>query len=94
VASEVVLADVGAPGDAVEEDPALCAGGSAAGVSALVTFAPFEECDDGNASDADDCTTACAIAYCGDGVFHDGVEACDDGNGSDDDLCRTDCTLN
>jgi cysteine-rich repeat protein len=38
---------------------------------------PGERCDDGNAIDTDDCTTACLPARCGDGVVHAGVEDCD-----------------
>jgi cysteine-rich repeat protein len=38
---------------------------------------PGERCDDGNAIDTDDCTTACLPASCGDGVVHAGVEDCD-----------------
>ena len=49
-----------------------------------------EQCDDGNAIDADACTNACTTPRCGDGVVHVG-EACDDGNASDDDACTTAC---
>ncbi len=50
-----------------------------------------EACDDGNASDTDDCLTTCQNASCGDGFRHVGVEACDDGNASDADGCLADC---
>src|SRR5262245_35372698 len=36
-----------------------------------------EQCDDGNRSDADDCTTICRTARCGDSVVHTDVETCD-----------------
>ncbi|KIG17463.1 Microbial collagenase, secreted [Enhygromyxa salina] len=51
----------------------------------------FEECDDGNSSNADDCVTGCKIATCGDGFVHDGVEICDDGNDDNADGCTTEC---
>lgn len=53
-----------------------------------------EACDDGlgNANTAA-CTRMCAIAACGDGFVHEGVEACDDGNTDDDDDCPADCML-
>ena len=38
---------------------------------------PGERCDDGNTNDTDDCTSACQLARCGDGVVHAGVEQCD-----------------
>src|SRR5690606_7249784 len=41
---------------------------------------PNEECDDGNADNTDDCTTACTIATCGDGFVWAGNEECDDQN--------------
>jgi len=52
-----------------------------------------EECDDGNTSDTDGCTTMCLEAYCGDGFVHEGVEECDDGNDIDYDGCTNDCRL-
>lgn len=36
-----------------------------------------EECDDGNESDTDSCTTGCQAARCGDGFLWTGQEACD-----------------
>jgi len=51
---------------------------------------PFEECDDGNADDSDDCTSACTLATCGDGHLHAGVEACDAAGESAD--CNADCS--
>ena len=50
-----------------------------------------EACDDGNRVDTDACTTACALARCGDGVVQEGVEACDDGNDSNADACVGGC---
>lgn len=55
---------------------------------------PNEECDDGNADNTDDCTTACTIATCGDGFVWAGNEECDDGNADDNDACHNDCTNN
>ena len=52
-----------------------------------------EDCDDGNTSDADDCTSQCHRARCGDGIVRTGVEQCDDGNDDPADGCRNDCTL-
>ena len=49
-----------------------------------------EECDDGNADDSDDCTTACGAARCGDGIVQAGEE-CDDGNYDDSDACVAGC---
>lgn len=54
----------------------------------------FEECDDGNNSNGDACTTACTVAVCGDGEVRAGVEECDDANDSDNDACRNGCILN
>ncbi len=52
-----------------------------------------EECDDGNATDCDACSSGCTlIDGCGDGV-RCGAEACDDGNVDDCDGCAAACTL-
>jgi len=51
-----------------------------------------EECDDGDRDAGDDCTNACALARCGDGVTLAGVEECDDGNDVDTDACTNACT--
>lgn len=51
-----------------------------------------EECDDGNDSNADACTTACRRPVCGNGV-KEGSEQCDDGNSSSADDCTTACKL-
>ena len=53
---------------------------------------PGEECDDGNASNNDDCTNLCLEATCGDGHLWSGNEACDDGNSDQTDACLNDCT--
>ncbi len=55
--------------------------------------ADYEECDDGNESDQDVCTTECKHAVCGDGYVHAGHEACDDGNADDSDTCTSMCEL-
>jgi cysteine-rich repeat protein len=52
-----------------------------------------EECDQGPAnSDQGACTTTCALAVCGDGLVHAGVEVCDDGNQTPGDGCG-DCLV-
>ena len=57
-----------------------------------------EACDDGNEDSTGACTTACALARCGDGTLRadlepidEAYEGCDDGNTSDDDACLTTC---
>jgi cysteine-rich repeat protein len=50
-----------------------------------------EQCDDGNADDADACLTTCVAAACGDGFVFVGTEACDDGNVDDTDACPSTC---
>ncbi len=52
-----------------------------------------EACDDGNDDDTDGCLSTCALASCGDGFVHTGVEACDDGNDDDTDDCLSTCAL-
>jgi cysteine-rich repeat protein len=52
---------------------------------------PPEICDDGNASDDDDCTNACVPARCGDGIVHTLREECDDAGESM--FCDLNCTL-
>ena len=63
-----------------------------------------EQCDDGNTSDTDACTSACLFATCGDGVIEAGVEECDGFNlngrncsslglGAGDLTCTSDCRL-
>ncbi|MCA9714780.1 MAG: DUF4215 domain-containing protein, partial [Myxococcales bacterium] len=48
---------------------------------------------DGDDDDTDECTSACALATCGDGFVQAGVEACDDGNDEDGDGCTNACAL-
>ena len=39
---------------------------------------PGEECDDGNTTSGDGCTSSCTLEYCGDGVVNNaGAEACE-----------------
>ena len=70
------------------------------------TFAPFacgnnikeagEECDDGNTNDHDDCTNACTIARCGDGISKTSgtnIEQCDDHNTNNQDDCTNACMI-
>ncbi|HEY0136982.1 MAG TPA: DUF4215 domain-containing protein [Nannocystis sp.] len=49
-----------------------------------------EQCDDGNADDADSCTADCKAAACGDGIVQP-PEVCDDGNTDDADACSNLC---
>ncbi|MEZ4366193.1 MAG: DUF4215 domain-containing protein [Kofleriaceae bacterium] len=55
-----------------------------------------EACDDGVGNgDAAACTSACAIATCGDGLVQLGVEACDlGGDNADDGPCTEACAAN
>jgi cysteine-rich repeat protein len=78
--------------------PVVCGNGSREGI---------EECDDGNVSDGDGCSSICMaqVGYtcsyfvvhdfcettCGDGI-QAGKEACDDGNLIDGDGCDSNCT--
>lgn len=51
-----------------------------------------EGCDDGDDVDSNECTNACQLAACGDGVIHEGVEACDDGEeNGDTKACTSAC---
>jgi cysteine-rich repeat protein len=52
---------------------------------------PGEQCDDGNASNADGCVAKCQFARCGDGFVRAVVESCDDGNTHDGDGCSASC---
>jgi cysteine-rich repeat protein len=71
----------GEPGDGDGDDP-VCGNGQVEG---------SEECDDGNLTDQDACTNACATAVCGDGIVHEGVEVCDDADDNNGDDCTTLC---
>jgi cysteine-rich repeat protein len=55
-----------------------------------------EECDDGNFTNGDGCTSECILEVCGDGVQNNaGQEECDDGLANSDttpNACRLDCT--
>ena len=53
-----------------------CSSGSTCGDGVVNTN---EECDDGNDSSTDDCTTTCTLNVCGDGYIYDSVEECDQG---------------
>lgn len=52
-----------------------------------------EECDDGDRINTNDCTNACDLAACGDGILHEGVEECEDGNADSRDGCDAVCTV-
>jgi cysteine-rich repeat protein len=56
-----------------------------------------EECDDGNQSSCDGCSSQCQIEtgfLCGDGEFNPACDPeCDDGNLVDDDGCDSNCTF-
>lgn len=67
------------------------AGGSAVCGNEIVEAG--EDCDDGNADEADACLSTCVDASCGDGFVHEGVEACDDGAGNGDEGCDQQCAL-
>lgn len=51
-----------------------------------------EECDDGNASDGDGCSSDCRDEVCGDGKIV-GIEECDDDNTDDSDGCSSACAI-
>ncbi|MCA9408407.1 MAG: DUF4215 domain-containing protein [Candidatus Omnitrophica bacterium] len=51
-----------------------------------------EECDDGNRSSEDGCSSACKIEFCGDSITQIGLgEECDDGNITSGDGCSSNC---
>jgi hypothetical protein len=65
-----------------------CAGLDTFYIDDIDTGGPFyEECDDGNASNTDACTTGCRAAICGDGYVWSGVEECEGASAS----CTTGC---
>ena len=67
-------------------DPANFCGDGTKGV--------LEECDDGNEVNNDDCTNACKLPKCGDGIVTSSIgEACDDENLIDGDGCSATCTI-
>lgn len=53
-----------------------------------------EACDDGNATDDDECSNSCTLAACGDGILQAwNGETCDDGNTLSGDACAATCVL-
>ena len=74
----------GDPGDG-DGDPSECGNGM---------VEEGEACDDGNEVEDDECTNACQLPACGDGILHEGEgEACDDGNVEPGDGCTAACQL-
>ena len=76
-----------------------CSGGDDKTVCGDGRVAGSEQCDDGNTSSGDGCSSTClqeatSEAVCGNGI-RDIEEACDDGdkNGVDGDKCASDCTM-
>jgi cysteine-rich repeat protein len=63
----------------------------------VVDYGLDEECDDGNTTDGDGCSSTCAVevtSSCGDGVLDfDLGEECDDNNNTDGDGCSSTCQL-
>ncbi len=51
-----------------------------------------EQCDDGNTSNNDGCSSTCQTERCGDGIQQSG-EDCDDGNTSNNDGCSSTCAV-
>ncbi|MDH3623526.1 MAG: PQQ-dependent sugar dehydrogenase [Myxococcales bacterium] len=52
---------------------------------------PGEECDDGNLTDGDGCTSSCVLEFCGDGIVNNGgLETCEPPNTA---LCSSTCTI-
>jgi cysteine-rich repeat protein len=78
--------DTAGDGDGDEPDPEpMCGNGIVEG---------DEECDDGNDVDDDDCTNACTLPVCGDGIVQEHLgETCDDGNTLAGDECAASCVL-
>ena len=97
---DVVLFDAGPDGDAVARRTDLCLAGSEPGAPTTVhertaEITLYEECDDGNTSDGDGCSTTClnecaARGSCGNGRI-DAGETCDDGNLGAGDGCSPGC---
>jgi cysteine-rich repeat protein len=55
----------------------------------------FEQCDDGNNTNDDGCSSTCTVeneTACGNGIIEVG-EACDDANADDTDVCLSTCRL-
>jgi cysteine-rich repeat protein len=58
------------------------------------TTDPPEECDDGNISNNDGCSSNCLNEFCGDGIRQSGIgEECDDGNTTNGDGCSAICEV-
>ena len=86
--------DVGASEDVGAADMAMGDAGNAdASECGNRVVEPGEDCDDGNASDDDECLSDCTFA-CGDGVLNS-VELCDPGIAAGEaGACPTDCDDN
>ena len=76
-----------------------CQGGTGCGDGAIDKDGggnPLEECDDGNSDNQDDCSNACSLNTCGDGIIQTSgvrVEDCDPAVGfGETDMCNIDCT--
>jgi cysteine-rich repeat protein len=53
-----------------------------------------EECDDGNTTNGDGCSSECKYEYCGDGIVQTSLgEQCDDGGYRNDDGCDMFCQI-
>lgn len=53
---------------------------------------PNEQCDDGNNTNGDGCTSVCLLERCGDGkINNSSTEQCDDGNTNSGDGCSATC---
>ncbi len=82
----------------------ISGGGTAVCGNGIVELS--EQCDDGNTSNGDGCSSTCTIesgytcagspsacvTTCGDGIMA-GIEQCDDGNTSNGDGCSSTCTM-
>ncbi len=98
---DVVIFDANNFGDAVARRGQLCAQGTelpevqtSFGDFFLVHGSPWgpEECDDGNTTAGDGCSTTCRIEGCGDGIRTAGEE-CDDGDHFSNDGCSAACQV-
>ncbi|MDE0883312.1 MAG: DUF4215 domain-containing protein, partial [Myxococcota bacterium] len=76
------------PGNAVIDNTDACAR-----VCGNSQVEEGEQCDDGNFTDTDGCTTNCQRNVCGDGSLYSGREACDDGNRINSDGCTNVCAV-
>lgn len=76
-------------------DTSLCFNNPVCGNSSIETG---EQCDDGNTTNGDGCSSTCQLegygGYCGDGITQSGEgEECDDGNTTNGDGCNNTCQL-